>query len=114
VVHREQLQIRDERFSVMLLCGTTVMEGGALENVRNWIREGGIVLAVDVLKADPHIEGVIHVSSPEEAVAFIESHIPKRVQGHGLSLQRHTDDADIFLLLPDDLLKMHKPATTDT
>ncbi|WP_229263565.1 hypothetical protein [Cohnella cholangitidis] len=111
-----KLAIADERFSVLLLCGTTEMDEAARLRVEAWLKEGGKVIVVDVLDQQPPLEGATYAASAEEAVAMITASTPARVDGPGMSLQRRTDDADLFLLLPEEgaLLRMHKPANENT
>jgi len=109
------LQIGDECFSVLLLCGTTIMEEQARANVDRWIEQGGLVIAVQVDSDEPQIPGVVYIDSAEQAVALIEEKYPPVITGPGMTLSRKVDDADIYLLLPaeSELLRMHKPAGPD-
>lgn len=111
-----KLKIADERFSVLLLCGTTVMDEEARTRTEAWLEEGGFVIAVSVPEDEQDLTGALYVDSAEEAVALVESRIPKKVMGPGESLHRKINDADIFLLLPENgaLLSMHQPACPDT
>lgn len=113
VIEDGKLRIADERFSVLILCGTTLMDDAALNKVEAWIHEGGRVIAVDVPEGERIFEGVQYIETPEEAVQSIEDLVHRFVIGDGMSLHRRTEDADIFLLLPEDgqLLKMHEPAS---
>lgn len=114
----KKLRIGDERFSVLLLCGTSMMDEEARLNVEAWVRQGGWVIGIDVPEDDPLFagEGVHYVKTPEEAVRLLERRLPRHVEGKGLALHRRTEEADIFLLLPDNgnLLAMHQPASPDT
>ncbi|WP_235549616.1 hypothetical protein [Paenibacillus sp. Soil766] len=111
-----KLKIADERFSVLLLCGTTVMDEEARIRTEAWLDKGGFVIAVAVPEDEQDLTGAIYVDSAEDAVALVESRIPRRVVGPGESLHRRINDADIFLLLPENgaLLSMHQPACPDT
>jgi len=111
-----KLRIADEKFSVLLLCGTTIMDDAAHSRIEHWIREGGWVIAIQVPEGNLAFEGITSVGSAAEAVKLINERIPRMVQGEGMSLHRRTDDADIFLLLPNDgkLLMMHQPANKNT
>lgn len=111
-----KLKIADEHFSVLLLCGTTVMDEEARTRIEAWLKEDGFVIAVNVPEAERDLAGAIYTDTAEEAVALVESRIPKRVEGPGESLHRKIEDADIFLLLPENgaLLSMHQPACPDT
>ncbi|MFB3164951.1 hypothetical protein ABLO26_26695 [Neobacillus sp. 179-J 1A1 HS] len=115
-VENKKLIIAEEQFSVLLLTGTTIMDEQARERVEAWIKQGGWVVGVDIPESDPAIPGITLVKTAEEAMELIENHIPKRVEGNGLTLQRRINDADVFLLLPDNgkLLKMHEPANPET
>lgn len=109
-----KLHIADENFSVLLLCGTAVMDEAAHQKIQKWIKQGGSVIGVEVPAQERHLlDGVHYVDSPEEAVSFIEQRIPKRVEGGGMALMRSTEAADIFLLLPEhgQLLLSHQPAS---
>lgn len=107
-----KLRIGEEAFSALLLCGTTIMDEAALANVRGWIEAGGLVIAVQCREDDPVLEGAVYVSSPKEAIDLLESKLPGRAKGPNMPLMRRTEDADIFLLLPeaDELLPMHEPS----
>ncbi|MBD2868499.1 hypothetical protein IDH41_07915 [Paenibacillus sp. IB182493] len=107
------LEIADERFQALVLCGTTVMDGPALAKARAMAEQGGLVVGVDVPEEERGaLPGAVFAGSAEEAAALVERKLEKRVEGPGLSLHRRTDDADIFLLLPENgaLLRMHEPA----
>ncbi|GGE52837.1 hypothetical protein GCM10011391_34620 [Pullulanibacillus camelliae] len=108
----KRLHIAGEQFAVLLLCGTTIMEEEALDKVQAWIQQGGLVIAIEVPEAQQTLAGVHYVNSAEAAVEVIEGQLPKRIEGGGMALQRHVEDADIFLLLPEhgELLNMHQPA----
>ncbi|HZG87934.1 hypothetical protein [Paenibacillus sp.] len=111
------LTIAGERFRALILCGTAAMSAEALENVRRLQRQGGLVIGVRVPPGEQGaIPGATYVDTAEEAAALIERHVPKRVEGPGLSLHRKTEDADVFLLLPEEgaLLRMHQPADAST
>ncbi|WP_233530945.1 glycosyl hydrolase family 2 protein [Paenibacillus alkalitolerans] len=109
------LRIAEERFSVLLLCGTTVMDEEARRSVQSWIGGGGWVIAVAVPEQQRDLAGAVYVDTSEEAVRLIETRLRKRVEGPGHYLHRRTEDADVFLLLPRDeqLLVMHRPASPD-
>ncbi|NOU96805.1 hypothetical protein GC093_26815 [Paenibacillus sp. LMG 31456] len=111
-----KLRIAEESFSVLVLCGTTVMDEEARVKVEAWLKQGGLVVAVDVPEAERDLAGAVYVEDAQEASALIEARISKRVEGPGEALCRKTDEADIFLLLPGngDLLSMHQPATPET
>ncbi|MCR8631281.1 hypothetical protein [Paenibacillus radicis (ex Xue et al. 2023)] len=111
-----KLKIADERFSVLLLCGTTVMDEEARTRIEAWLNQGGSVIAVNVPEEERDLAHAIYVDTAEEAAAWIEARIPKRVDGPGESLCRKTEDTDVFLLLPakGTLLSMHQPATPQT
>ncbi|MCS7463299.1 hypothetical protein N0M98_24555 [Paenibacillus doosanensis] len=111
-----RLSIAEESFAVVILCGTTVMDGEARRRLEQWLREGGFVIGVDVPEAERNWAGVVYASDAEEAAALIESRIPRRIEGPGEALHRRTEDADLFLLLPrsEELLAMHQPATPET
>ena len=81
-----------------------------------WLEEGGFVIAVAVPENERDLANAVYVETAEEAVALMETRIPKRVIGPGESLHRKINDADIFLLLPENgaLLSMHQPACPDT
>lgn len=113
VPESRQLRIADERFSALLLCGTTVMEEGARARVKEWIGQGGLVVAVEVPEGERDLEGVEYVATAEEAAAVVAARLPRRVEGPGATLHRRTAEADIFLLLPEDggLLWMHEPSS---
>ncbi|WP_256756951.1 hypothetical protein [Cohnella sp. WQ 127256] len=115
-VEEGKLAIANERFSVLLLCGTTEMDEAARLRVEGWIKQGGQVIVVDVLDEQPPLEGAIYAASAEEAVAMITASVPVRIEGSGMSLHRRTNDADVFLLLPEEgtLLRMHEPANERT
>ncbi|MFD2114676.1 hypothetical protein ACFSTH_02985 [Paenibacillus yanchengensis] len=111
-VDGKQLQIAEERFSLLILCGTIEMDQEASSKVTEWIQQGGRVIAVNV----PHAEriawsGIHYVDTMEEAGQYIQQHVSKRVCGAGTALMRTTNEADIFLLLPDQdaLLRSHEP-----
>lgn len=113
----DKLKIAEERFSVLLLCGTTLMDDEARRRMEAWLLQGsGFVIAVGVPEAERDLEGAIYVETAEEAAALIESRIPRRVDGPGEALLRKTEDAELFLLLPEtgSLLRMHQPASPDT
>jgi hypothetical protein len=116
VVKNNKLKIADEQFSVLLLCGTTIMDDAARHSIEQWIRNGGWVIGVDVPEGNPDFDGVHYVNTAEDAVKLIEERIPKYIEGEGLSLHRRTDDSDIFLVLPNqgELLAMHEPANPAT
>lgn len=115
VVEAGRLRIADERFSVLLLCGTTVMGDAARARVEAWIGQGGLVVGVEVPEAERGLAGAIYAADADEALRLIEARIPRRVEGKGETLHRRTGDADIFLLLPDrGLLPMHHPANAET
>ncbi len=116
VVENGKLRIAEESFSVLLLCGTTLMDDAAKRSMEHWIRQGGLVIGVEVPQAERNVEGIVYVDAAEEALPYIKQRIPERVDGKGSSLQRRTKDADIYLLLPDDgtLLRMHQPASNGT
>ncbi|GGG00189.1 hypothetical protein [Paenibacillus abyssi] len=116
VIENGKLTINGETFSVLLLSGTTIMRKEAREKLQEWIHEGGLVIGVDILEGDPELEGMISFQSPIEAAQLVDNKLSKRVEGKGMFLQRQTDDADIFLLLPDNgrLIRMHKPTDPDT
>lgn len=115
IADASRLRIAGESFQVLLLCGTTVMDEAALDKVTAWIEAGGRVIAVAVPEEERTLAGATYVDRAEEVVALIESVVERRVEGNGLSLQRQTDEADLFLLLPEDgqLLPMHAPAEQD-
>lgn len=115
-VETGKLHIEGENFSVLLLCGTTVMDTAARKKLDDWIAAGGTVIAVDVPDTDPEIPGMLRVNSAEAAAQFIEEKQPRLVEGKGLSLHRRTEEADIFLLLPEDggLMMMNQAAGPDT
>lgn len=110
------LRIADERFSVLILCGTLEMDDEARARVEAWLAHGGTVVAAGVPAEERTWSGVIYVDTPEEAASVAADRAPATVSGPGASLHRRTPDADIFLLLPPDgsLLWMHEPATPDT
>jgi hypothetical protein len=116
ISEKDKLKIAEERFSVLILCGTTVMDDAARGKVQEWIRDGGWVIAVDPLEGEPVMVGVVVVKTAEEAVALIEKRIPRRIEGSGQTLHRWTEEADVFLLLPDkeSIIQMHVPATPQT
>ncbi|WP_224723712.1 glycosyl hydrolase family 2 protein [Paenibacillus vietnamensis] len=108
-----KLEIAGERFQVLVLCGTAVLNAPALAKVQAMAKQGGLVVGVDVPEDERSmLPGVVFVSTAEEAAALIEEKLDKRVEGPGQSLHRRTDEADIFLLLPENgaLLRMHEPA----
>lgn len=108
-----QLCIANEKFSLLILCGTLEMDQAAREKVETWLTQGGKVIAVEVPQEEQQPwPGVEYCSSLEEAGAYIERHIAKRVIGDGMAMMRTTDEADIFLLLPKqgELLRSHEPA----
>ncbi|WP_248927519.1 hypothetical protein [Paenibacillus hamazuiensis] len=111
-----KLRITDERFSALLLCGTTVMGDAARERIEDWLGQGGLVIAVAVPEAERDLGGAIYVDTAEEAAALVQARVPARAEGPGESLHRRTGDADIFLLLPENgaLLAMHQPACPET
>ncbi|WEG11746.1 glycosyl hydrolase [Pullulanibacillus sp. KACC 23026] len=112
VIKGHQLIVEEESFSALLLSGTTIMSEQAKRKLEAWIKNGGLVIGVEVPQVLQTIEGVYYVEQADEAVEIIDRKLPKRVEGKGASLQRQTDEADVFLLLPDEghLLKMHYPA----
>lgn len=116
VIENDKLRISEEQFSAIILSGTTVMAQEAKDKLTSWINQGGLVVGVDILEEDQVIEGMIQVKNAEEAAQLIDERLPKRVIGKGLTLHRNVDNADIFLLLPDDgnLIRMHKPTDSDT
>lgn len=105
------LHIAEETFSVLLLCGTTVMHPAARQTVERWIAAGGRVILIDALPDLPALEGVESADSAHSAAAMI----PRRNFGAGEVLQRRSGDADVFLVAPDhhQLLPMHEPAHED-
>ncbi|MGO4497228.1 hypothetical protein AB4114_15190 [Paenibacillus sp. 2RAB27] len=107
-----KLRIGDESFSALILCGTTIMDDAALANVKAWIETGGLVIAVQCGEDDPVLEGAIYVSSAQDALEILESKSLGRTNGPNMPLMRRTEDADIFLLLPEagELLPMHEPS----
>lgn len=108
-----RLEISGEHFKVLVLCGTTVMNAPALSKAQAMAKQGGLVVGVDVPEEErSSLPGAVFVSSAEEAAELIDQKLEKRVEGPGLSLHRRTDEADIFLLLPENgtLLRMHEPA----
>lgn len=112
-VRNGQLAIANEKFSVLVLCGTTVMDEAAKQQIRQMVEQGGLVIGVNVPEEErATLPRALYVQSAEEMADLIEERIPKRVTGPGLTLQRRTEDADVFLLLPEDgkLLQMHEPA----
>ncbi|MFC4600532.1 hypothetical protein [Cohnella hongkongensis] len=111
-----KLRIAGETFGVLLLCGTTRMDEAARRKVERWMKEGGWVIGVEVPEDDPAFEGVVKVGSAAEAVRLLGERIARFVHGPGASLHRRTEDADIFLLLPEEgrLLTMHQPADSHT
>ncbi|WP_078544712.1 hypothetical protein [Litchfieldia alkalitelluris] len=116
VIEDGKLNINGEKFSVLLLSGTTIMRKEAQKKLELWINEGGLVIGVDIPLDDPRIEGIKTVKTATEAAQIVDKTLPKRVEGKGTTLHRATDDADIFLLLPDDgrLIRMHKPTDLET
>ncbi|WP_337913176.1 hypothetical protein [Cohnella zeiphila] len=111
----EELAIAGERFSVVVLCGTEAMDEAAKQKLEEWIAQGGWVIAVDVPAEERTLAGAAYAETPEEAAALIDERLPKRIEGAGMALQRQTDDADVFLLLPPHgLLAMHEPAEPET
>lgn len=115
VVEGSRLRIADERFSALLLCGTTVMDETARTRLEAWIKEGGTVVAVEIPEEERNLSGIEYVDSAEEAVTRIRSRLPQRIEGSGATLHRRTAEADIFLLLPEDgeLLWMHEPSSPE-
>ncbi|ULL19875.1 hypothetical protein DVH26_19085 [Paenibacillus sp. H1-7] len=116
-VQNGRLAISNEAFSVLVLCGTTIMDAEASRQVNRMLEQGGLVIGVKVPEAEKSaLPGAIFVQTAEEMAAIIEERLPKRVEGPGMSLQRSTDEADVFLLLPEDgkLLRMHQPADEST
>lgn len=111
-----KLRIGEESFSALLLCGTTIMDDAALAKVNAWIQTGGLVIAVQCAEDDPALEGAVHVNSPREAIDLLESKMPGRAKGPNMPLMRRTEDADMFLLLPEagELLPMHEPSDLST
>ncbi len=111
-VEEGKLHIADETFSVLLLCGTTRMDEAARRRVERWIEEGGWVIGIEVPEDDPVLNGIVKVDSAASAVQLLNERIPRVVQGPGMSLHRRVEDADVFLLLPEEgrLLAMHQPA----
>ncbi len=111
----KKLKIAEEKFSVLLLCGTSIMDDEAQKKIEAWIKQGGWVVGVDIPENDPVIPGITLVKTAGEAMELIEKQIQRRVEGNGLTLQRKINDTDVFLLLPDNgnLLKMHEPADSD-
>ncbi len=111
-VEEGKLRIADETFSVLLLCGTTRMDEAARRRVERWIEEGGWVIGIEVPEDDPVLNGIVKVDSAASAVQLLNERIPRIVQGPGMSLHRRVEDADVFLLLPEEgrLLAMHQPA----
>lgn len=110
-----ELAIAGERFAVVVLCGTTEMDEAAKRKLEAWIAQGGWVVAVDVPENEHRLAGATYVRTPEEAAALIDERLPKRIEGGGMTLQRRTEDADVFLLLPPHgLLAMHEPAEPGT
>ncbi|OZB99093.1 hypothetical protein CJP46_03515 [Paenibacillus sp. XY044] len=113
-VRQGQLSVANETFSVLVLCGTTIMDEAAKQQVKRMAEQGGLVIGVQVPKEEQMtLPGALYVQSAEEMADMIEQRIPKRSSGPGLTLQRRTGDADVFLLLPEDgsLLQMHEPAS---
>ncbi|WP_256865251.1 hypothetical protein [Paenibacillus sp. 32352] len=111
-----KLHIADEQFAALLLCGTTLMDEAAHSRVQAWLQQGGLVIGVGVPEAERDLAGAVYVDTAEQAAGLIETRIPSRVKGPGESLHRRTDDAELFLLLPEygSLLVMHQPASPDT
>jgi hypothetical protein len=107
-----KLRIGEESFSVLLLCGTTIMDDAAQAKVKAWIEAGGLVIAVQCGDEDPVLEGAVYVNSPQEAINLIGSKLPGRAIGPNMPLMRRIEDADLFLLLPEagELLPMHEPS----
>ncbi|MBW7461586.1 hypothetical protein K0U00_46765, partial [Paenibacillus sepulcri] len=66
-----QLAIAGERFSVVMLCGTTVMDEEAKRKLEEWIVQGGWVVAVDVPEGERQLAGADYVDTPEEAALLI-------------------------------------------
>ncbi|MBT2757797.1 hypothetical protein J7E71_18080 [Mesobacillus foraminis] len=114
-IENGKLRIADERFSVLILCGTTMMDDAAKGKVETWIQDGGMVIAVNVPESEKRLEGAHYLDKAEETIGLIKGHVQSRLEGNGMSLHRQTADADIFLLLPDEgqLLMMHEPASSD-
>jgi hypothetical protein len=108
----QKLQIADEYFSVLLLCGTTEMANEARGRIEQWLSKGGLVIAVGVPAEERDLAGAVYVNTAEEAVELIQARIPQRVIGPAEALHRRTSDSDIFLLLPQEgqLLSMHEPS----
>lgn len=111
-----RLRIGEESFSALLLCGTTIMDDAALAKVNSWIAAGGLVIAVHCGEDDPVLEGAMYVSSSGEALELLKSRMQGRAEGPNMPLMRRTEDADIFLLLPEagELLPMHEPSSETT
>ena len=109
----DKLHIADEQFAVLLLCGTTIMDEAARSRVELWLQDGGLVIGVGVPEAERDLAGALYVDTADEAASLVEARILGRVKGPRASLHRRTDDADVFLLLPqeDSLLAMHQPAS---
>ncbi len=106
-----QLVIAGERFSVVLLCGTETMDDAARLKLEEWIAGGGWVLGVAIPEEQRCLTGAQYADTPQQAALLIDERLPKRIIGDGDTLQRRTDEADIFLLLPaGQLLAMHQPA----
>ncbi|ASA25782.1 hypothetical protein [Paenibacillus donghaensis] len=111
-----KLRIGEESFSALLLCGTAIMDDAALARVKAWIAAGGLVIAVQCGEDEPLLEGAVYVGSSREAVDLLESRLPGHAEGPNMPLLRRTEDADIFLLLPEagELLPMHEPSGEST
>ncbi|MDF2725318.1 MAG: hypothetical protein K0Q59_4995, partial [Paenibacillus sp.] len=113
VVRDGELAIAGEQFKVLVLCGTTILDAPALAKAQTMAKQGGLVVGVDVPEEERGaLPGAVFVGTAEEAAALIGQKLEKRVEGPGQSLHRRSEDADIFLLLPENgaLLRMHEPA----
>lgn len=116
VVDGTRLRIANEAFSVLLLCGTSLMSNEARQTVDRWIANGGLVLAIDVPLTESPVPGSLRVSSSEDAAHLVDRRLPRRSHGPSEVLQRRVGDADVWLLLPQrgSLLAMHEPADRNT
>lgn len=102
VVKNSSLNVADETYKVLVFVDTRAMHGKSLDKVRDFIGDGGIVLAVGDVMPELIAAGAKCLSGPEEIVPAVYGLIDsdfRTASGGGRVLHRRIGDRDVYMMM---------------